>query len=90
MPHERSLHRGCPELCGDEAGSAVSSTPATALEQQELPAWEDPHRLAFELHGIMLAADTSFVLHDDPTVLNLARQIVRQRLGLGNGGNGEM
>jgi AcrR family transcriptional regulator len=60
---------------------------ATALEQQELPAWEDPDRLAFELHGIMLAADISFVLHDDPTVLNLGRQIVRQRLGLGNGGN---
>jgi AcrR family transcriptional regulator len=59
----------------------------TAIEQHELPAREDPDRLAFELHGIMLAADTSFVLHDDPTVLNLARQIVRQRLGLGNGGN---
>jgi len=60
---------------------------ATALEQQELPVWEDPDRLAFELHGIMLAADTNFVLHDDLTVLNLARQIVRQRLGRGNGGN---
>ena len=60
---------------------------ATAVEQQELPAWEDPGRLAFELHGIMLAADISFVLHDDPTVLDLARQIVRQRLGLGNSGN---
>ena len=59
---------------------------ATALEQQELPAREDPDRLAFELHGIMLAADTSFVLHDDPTVPDMARQIVRQRLGLGNGG----
>jgi hypothetical protein len=35
----------------------------------------------------MLAADTSFVLHDDVAVLNLARQIVRQRLGLGNSGN---
>jgi hypothetical protein len=60
---------------------------ATALEQQELPAREDPDRLAFELHGIMLAADTHFVLHDDASVTNLARQIVRQRLGLGNGGN---
>ena len=60
---------------------------ATALEQHELPAREDPDRLAFELHGIMLAADTSFVLHDDPAVLNLARQVVHQRLGLGNGGN---
>ena len=35
----------------------------------------------------MLAADTNFVLHDDPTVLNLARQIVRQRLGLDNAAN---
>ena len=35
----------------------------------------------------MLAADTNFVLHDDPAVLNLARQIVHQRLGAGNGGN---
>jgi hypothetical protein len=33
----------------------------------------------------MLAADTNLVLHDDPAVLNLARQIVQQRLGLGNG-----
>jgi AcrR family transcriptional regulator len=60
---------------------------ATALEQHELPAREDPGRLAFELHGIMLAADTSFVLHDDPAVLNLARQIVHQRLGLGTDAN---
>ena len=59
---------------------------AAALERQELPAWEDPERLAFELHGIMLAADTGFVLHDDPTVPDRARQIVRQRLGLGDRG----
>ncbi len=60
---------------------------ADALERQELPAPEDPDRLAFELHGIMLAADTGFVLRDDPTVPDMARQVVRQRLGLGNGGN---
>jgi AcrR family transcriptional regulator len=59
---------------------------ATALEQKQLPAREDPGRLAFELHGIMLAADISFVLHADPAVLDLARRIVRQRLGLDNGG----
>jgi AcrR family transcriptional regulator len=56
---------------------------ATALEQHELPAREDPDRLAFELHAILLAADTKFVLLDDPAVLDLARQVVRQRLGLG-------
>ena len=72
-----------------ESGFAalVRGFAATAIEQQELPTWEDPDRLAFELHGIMLAADTSFVLHDDPTVLDLARQIVHRRLGLGNGGD---
>jgi Tetracyclin repressor-like, C-terminal domain len=71
-----------------ESGFAalVRGFAATAVEQ-ELPAWEDPNRLAFELHGTMLAADISFVLHDDPTVLNLSRQVVRQRLGLGTGGN---
>ena len=55
--------------------------PAT-VEQHELPAREDPNRLAFELHAILLAADTKFVLHDDPTVLDLARQVVHQRLAL--------
>jgi AcrR family transcriptional regulator len=57
----------------------------TALEQHELPAREDPDRLAFELHAILLAADTKFVLYDDPAVLDLARQVVHQRLGLDNG-----
>jgi AcrR family transcriptional regulator len=55
----------------------------TAIEQGELPAGEDPQQLAFELNGIILATDTNFVLHDDPAVLDLARQVVRRRLGLG-------
>ncbi|MFZ0834710.1 MAG: hypothetical protein WAM92_16880 [Mycobacterium sp.] len=54
---------------------------ATALEKHELPAREDPDRLAFELHAMLLAADTKFVLHDDPAILDLARLVVRQRLG---------
>ncbi len=54
----------------------------TALAQHELPNREDPDRLAFELHAVLLAADTKFVLHDDPAILDLARQVVRQRLGL--------
>src|SRR5499427_7432844 len=59
---------------------------ATALEQHELPAGEDPDRLAFELHAILLAADAKAVLLDDPALLDLARQVVHQRLGLGNSG----
>ena len=62
-------------------GDLVRGFAATALARHELVAGEDPDRLAFELNGIMLAADTNFVLHDDPAVLDLARQIVRQRLG---------
>ena len=62
-------------------GDLIRGFAATALARNELPAGEDPDRLAFELNGIMLAADTNFVLHDDPAVLDLARQIVHQRLG---------
>ena len=65
----------------------IRGVAATAIDRHEIPAREDPDRLAFELHGIMLAADTNFVLHDDPAVLNLARQIVHQRLGVDDGGD---
>jgi AcrR family transcriptional regulator len=65
----------------------LRSFAATAVEQHELPACEDPSRLAFELHAILLAADTKFILLDDPAVLDLAHQVVRHRLGLGNGSN---
>jgi AcrR family transcriptional regulator len=65
----------------------LRSFAATAVEQHELPAREDPDALAFELHAILLGADTKFVLHDDPAVLDLARQVVRRRLGLDNGSN---
>ena len=59
---------------------------ATAIEQNELPPGEDPDQLAFELNGMCLAADANFVLHDNPAVLDLARQVVRRRLGLGGDG----
>jgi AcrR family transcriptional regulator len=54
----------------------------TAIEQGELPDDEDPEALAFEINGIMFAANASFVLRDDPTTLDLARRIVRRRLGI--------
>ena len=54
---------------------------ATAIEQHELPPGEDPDRLAFELNGIILAADANFVLHGDLAVLDLGRQVVHRRLG---------
>jgi AcrR family transcriptional regulator len=54
----------------------------TAIEQGELPDDEDPEALAFEINGLMFAANASFVLRDDPTTLDLARRIVRRRLGI--------
>jgi len=59
---------------------------ATAIEQNQLPRGEDAILLAFELNGIILAADANFVLHDNPAVLDLARQVVRRRLGLDDHG----
>jgi AcrR family transcriptional regulator len=63
--------------------SLIKGFTVTAMEQGELAATESPDQLAFELNGIILAADASFVLHDDPAVLDLAHQVVRRRLGLG-------
>ena len=60
----------------------LRSFAATAIEQHELPAHEDPDRVAFELHAILLGADTKFVLYDDPAVMALARDVVHRRLGL--------
>ena len=54
----------------------------TALEQHELPADEDPDALTFELNGIILAANANFVLRDDPAALDMARNVVRRRLGI--------
>ena len=54
----------------------------TAIDQHELPADEDPEALTFELNGIILAANSSFVLGDDPQVLELPRSLVRRRLGI--------
>jgi AcrR family transcriptional regulator len=53
---------------------------ATAVAQRQLPPDEDPAQLAFELNGVILAADANFVLHNDENALDVARQVVRRRL----------
>jgi len=53
-----------------------------ALERHELSADEDPDALTFELNGIILAANSSFVLHEAPAALDMARNVVRRRLGV--------
>ena len=54
----------------------------TALEQRELPADEDPDGLTFEISGMILAANSNFVLRQDDDVLEMAKSVVRRRLGL--------
>ncbi|HET9187584.1 MAG TPA: TetR/AcrR family transcriptional regulator [Acidothermaceae bacterium] len=65
-----------------EFTALLRSFAATAIKQRELPASEDPDRLAFELHAILLGADSKFLLHDDPAVLDLAQRVVHLRLKL--------
>ena len=55
--------------------------------RQDQAARSEFGRLAFELHAILLGADTKFILNDDPAVLDLGRQVIRHRLGLDNGTN---
>ncbi len=52
-----------------------------AQELGQLAADEDLMLLVFELNGIILAANTSFVMTDDPAMLEVARRAVRRRLG---------
>jgi AcrR family transcriptional regulator len=55
---------------------------AKAQELGQLAADEDLMLLVFELNGIILAANASFVMTDDPTMLEVARRAVRRRLGV--------
>ena len=51
----------------------------TAIEKGELVD-EVPAHLAFEINGLLLAADASFVLTDDPASLEIPRAVLRRRL----------
>lgn len=53
-----------------------------AQELGQLTADEDVLLLVFELNGIILAANTSFVMTDDAAMLEVARRAARRRLGV--------
>ena len=53
-----------------------------AIERGELPSDEDPDALTFELNGLILAANTSFVLRQDEAALTMARHVMRRRLDI--------
>jgi hypothetical protein len=52
-----------------------------AIERGELPSGEDADALTLELNGLILAANTSLVLHQADAAVTLARDIARRRLG---------
>lgn len=51
-----------------------------ARDLDELPADTDPAQLAFELNAVVVAANTTFVLHGDASGLDRARRAVDRRL----------
>jgi AcrR family transcriptional regulator len=55
----------------------------TAIEQGELVD-EVPEQLAFEINGLLLAADAGFVLSDDAASLEIPRAVLRRRLAAAN------
>jgi len=62
--------------------SRMFSLAARAQDLGQLASGEDLVLLVFELNGIVLAANASFVMTDDAAVLEVARRAVRRRLGL--------
>ena len=52
-----------------------------AIERGEVPSDEEPDALTFELHGLILVANTSFVLRQDEAALTMAHHVLRRRLG---------
>ena len=66
----------------DGVSGLIRQFVVAALERGELAADENPDALTFEFNGIILAANTNFVLRGDPAAIALARTIVRRRLGV--------
>ena len=82
---EHLERRRFPGGCFFAGAALVRQFVLTAQELGQLADDEDPDQLTFELNGIILAANTNFVLHQDPHALDLARQVVRRRLGVKKG-----
>jgi AcrR family transcriptional regulator len=60
----------------------IGSCLEDAVARGELPPSVDPEILALDLHGILLAANTRFIVGHDVHFLELARRAARHRLDL--------
>ena len=57
-----------------------------AADSGELPAGNDPTRLAVELGTMLTGADIAYLLHDDPQIIEIVRSAVNIRLVAGKAG----
>ena len=55
-------------------------TARDAHAADELPAHSDPDQLAFELGAILAGTNIAAILHDDNTIIDRAREAIRQRI----------
>lgn len=58
----------------------LAQTTRDAQAASELTANADPDQLAFELGMILAGTSIAAILHDDNTLINLARRAIRQRI----------
>jgi AcrR family transcriptional regulator len=58
----------------------LTATANEAVERGELPSDTDAALLVFELNALVVAANTAFILHDDPAVIDRARAAVARVL----------
>ncbi len=72
------------QIAAFQAGFAalIRQFTVNAIEAGELAADEDADALTFELNGLILAANAAFVLRSNLATLDLARSVVRRRLGI--------
>jgi AcrR family transcriptional regulator len=59
----------------------VAEFAGAAIERGELPSDDDPAQVAFDVNGILLAADAAFVTRGDERALELPRKAIARRLG---------
>jgi AcrR family transcriptional regulator len=69
------------QQCHAEFIKVLHQSAGEAITRGQLPATEKPDVLAFEMIGFILAAHVQFVLHGNEGALDIARHVVRRRLG---------
>lgn len=62
--------------------SLLTENARQAVEAGELPADTNPEQLTLELSTMLTGADIAYLLHEDPTILEVIRTTIRTKLDL--------